>query len=174
MRNCLVCLGVLCLSLIIVSLEAIISFSVPCIYTRGKLCFKDHYFPSVNKMVVPHAVCSLLSLPGLRWMQNYQYRSPRPADSTGNGSLSISWQLWDVVSKARLPKHRNVGPDEKAEGNYIHTGTPTLISTDVLMCSTHENPYFLEVAGPNCDHYQRNGLYRKAQTIPETWTAHHY
>lgn len=43
-----------------------------------------------------------------------------------------------------------------------------LISTNVGICSTHENQNFLEVAGPNHDHYQGDGLYRKGQTIPET------
>lgn len=45
---------------------------------------------------------------------------------------------------------------------------PELIFANVLTCSTHGNQNFLEVAGPNCDHYQGDGLYRKGQTIPET------
>lgn len=32
----------------------------------------------------------------------------------------------EVLTKARLPKCHTPGPDQKAEGNYIPMGTPTI------------------------------------------------
>lgn len=49
MRNWLVCLGGLCLPFIIVSLGAIISFSVPCIYTGENWALKIIIFPLWTK-----------------------------------------------------------------------------------------------------------------------------
>lgn len=49
---------------------------------------------------------------------------------------------------------------------------PKLISPNVVICSAYENQNFLEVAGPNHDHYQ--GFTEKDKTIPEMRTIHHY
>lgn len=51
---------------------------------------KIRRFPLVTQQV-PRAVCSLLSLSGLREMQNSQQLSSCPPESTGSGSWSVSY-----------------------------------------------------------------------------------